>query len=340
MAIAYPIDPRGEHRVWRYGRDTMASLIAKGEIQVTRKNPKTGAYSLYHVKPIDAEEAERRKPRTVWWHPSHDAGAHGSSLLNLMLGERAAFPFPKSVYAVRDCLKLIVGNRPNALILDFFAGSGTTMHATCLLNAEDGGHRRSVIITNNEVEDTIAKSLQKEGHFRGDPTFEQHGIFEAVTMPRVTTTITGVRPDGSPVPANKTYAHLDNRPMAEGFAENVEFFRVDYLDPDDVDLGGQFAAIFPSLWLAAGGVGSRPKLQDADMLVPPGMPYAVLFREERFRRFLKALTGRADLTHVWLVTDSEDAFAEMRSMLDPRLKVSMLYRDYLRNFKINTRQNL
>lgn len=340
VAVAYPIDPRGEHRVWRYGRDTMKRLIAKGEIQVTRKNPKTGTYSLYHVKPIDAAEAERRKPRTVWWHPSHDAGAHGSSLLNLMLGERAAFPFPKSVYAVRDCLKLVVGNRPNALILDFFAGSGTTTHATFLLNAEDGGSRRSVIITNNEVEESVARKLQKDGVARGDAAYEQYGIFEAVTVPRVKTAITGIRPDGSPIPPDKVYAHLDGRPMAGGLAESVEFFRVDYLDPDDVDLGGQFAAIFPSLWLAAGGIGVRPKLEDEDMLVAPGAPYAVLFREQRFKRFLKVVTGRTDLTHVWLVTDSEDAFAEMRAMLDPHLKVSMLYRDYLRNFKINTRQNL
>lgn len=337
----YPIDSRGEHRVWRYGRDTMTSLISQGEIKVGRYNSERDTYSLYHLKPIAAAEAEQRKPRTVWWHPSHDAGAHGSSLLNTMLGERAAFPFPKSLYAVRDCLKLIVKDRPEALIVDFFGGSGTALHATCLLNAEDNGSRRCIIVTNNEVDDATAGRLHKTGIFRSDPLFEKHGIFEAVTVPRCTTAITGIRPDGTPLPGDKLYTHLDNRRMVDGFEENIEFFRIDYLDPDEVDLGTQFGAISPSLWLAAGGIGDREEASsDGDMLLPSSSPYAVLFREERFSSFRRALEKRMDISHVWIVTDSEDAFAEMRSALSPRLVTSMLYRDYLRNFIINTRQNL
>jgi adenine-specific DNA-methyltransferase len=135
----YPIDARGRHRVWRYGRDTMTRLIEQGEIVVTGRNRKTGTYSLYHYKSVAREDAERRRPRTVWWHSSHDAGAHGASLLNDFLGQRSLFPFPKSVFAVADCLRLVTEARPNALIVDAFAGSGTTFHATCLLNSEDGG---------------------------------------------------------------------------------------------------------------------------------------------------------------------------------------------------------
>ena len=75
------------------------------------------------------------------------------------------------------------------------------------------------------------------------------------------------------------------------------------------------------------------------MLLPTGHTYAVLFQEEKFRKFSKDLEARPDITHVWIVTDSEDAFAEMRSALPARLETSMLYRDYLRNFKINTRQS-
>lgn len=121
----------------------------------------------------------------------------------------------------------------------------------------------------------------------------------------------------------------------------MEFFRLDYLDPDDVDLGTQFDAIFPSLWLAAGGQGARPPVKPTiDMLVPDRVPYAILFREDKLRSFLKTIQKRSDLTHVWIVTDSEDAFAEMRADVDPRLITSMLYRDYLRTFRINTRANL
>lgn len=134
----YPIDAYGRHRVWRYGRDTMTRLIEQGEILVTGRNRKTGTYSLYHYKPVAREDAERRRPRTVWWHSSHDAGAHGASLLNDFLGQRSLFPFPKSVYAVADCLRLVTEARPNALIVDVFAGSGTTFHATCFLNSDSG----------------------------------------------------------------------------------------------------------------------------------------------------------------------------------------------------------
>ena len=123
--------------------------------------------------------------------------------------------------------------------------------------------------------------------------------------------------------------------------ENVEFFQIDYLDPDDVDLGNQFDAILPALWLASGGIGQRePGVNRKGFSIPTHSRYGILFRESRFRQFKDALAKRPDVTHVWLVTDSQEAFVEMRSALPRGLKVSMLYRDYLRNFRINTRQTL
>lgn len=206
-----------------------------------------------------------------------------------------------------------------------------------LLNADDGGSRRCVLVTNNEVEGEVATQLRKQGLSRGDKDYEARGVFEVVTRPRCEAVITGLRPDGTKVPGE----HLDGRPYSKGFEENLEFFRIDYINPDDVDLGHEFEAIFPALWLAAQGVGKRPKVPtECDMLVSPKAPYAFLFREEKFRTFNKAIAGRPDITHVWLVTDSEDAFAEMRSALPRRLTTSMLYRDYLRNFRINTRHNI
>jgi adenine-specific DNA-methyltransferase len=271
----YPIDRNGRHRVWRYGRSTMARLVHASEIRA-RWNEQLGIWSLLHLKPISKEEAERRKPRTVWWHPTHDAGAHGSTLLNKILGERSLFPFPKSVYAVLDCLRLVVESRPKALVLDFFAGSGTTLHALALMNASDGGNRRCILVTNNEVDEATAQRLNGAGVYRGDEEFERHGIFQQVTRPRSEAIITGRRPDGSALPDN----YVDGRPLANGFDENVEFFETQYLDPQDVDLGRQFDAILPALWLAAGGVGDRE--QDASskhFSMPPSSTYAVLFRE-------------------------------------------------------------
>jgi adenine-specific DNA-methyltransferase len=329
----WPIDSEGRHRCWGFIPSSMQRMIDDGNVFVGRYHPQRDDWTINYRIP----KKNTRKLKTVWWEKSHDAGTHGTELLKKLLGQPGLFPFPKSVYAVRDCLAAVVRDRPNALILDFFAGSGTTFHATCLLNVQDSGARRCILVTNNEVEEKTARLLQRQNLYPGDRDYERHGIFAQATRPRCEAVVTGKRPDGNKIVG----AHVDGRPFSQGFEENVEFFRVDYLDPDDVDLGNQFDTIFPSLWLAAAGIGDRSKVaKSSDMLVPPGAKYAVLFREEKFRRFTRALEARPDITHVWIVTDSEDAFAEMRSALPARLIASMLYRDYLRNFRINTRHNL
>ena len=65
-------------------------------------------------------------------------------MLNAIIGSR--FKFPKSIYAVHDTLRFFVADKPNALIVDFFAGSGTTLHAVNLLNKEDGGKRKFIMV--------------------------------------------------------------------------------------------------------------------------------------------------------------------------------------------------
>lgn len=313
-----------------YLGDAMRRRIQEGDIVVTGRDPVNGAVNVEYAN------ATSTVAKTVWNRSTHRAGEYGSRVLSDFLGERR-FPFPKSLYTVADTLRVAMGDNPDALVVDFFAGSGTTLHATALLNHEDGGRRRSIVVTNNEVEETLANKLRADGYRPGDPEFEQHGIFAAVMRPRCEAVVTGVRPDGKPVEGK----YLNGRPYEEGLPENVEFYRLDYLDPDEVDLGLQFEAILPALWMAAGGVGNREKPEEGQAFsMPEGSTYGVLFRESRFRQFSEALEGQPDVTHVWLVTDSEEAYAEMRSALPNRLSVSMLYRDYLRNFKINTERNL
>jgi adenine-specific DNA-methyltransferase len=314
-------------------KDGEFAKIERGEFSVTGKRPDGSLI----VDDIDAGRVQA-VPGTQWRISSHDATQYGSRLLADLLPDRK-FPFPKSLYAVEDALRFFVQDKPNALIMDFFGGSGTTTHAVARLNKQDGGRRRSILVTNNEVSADETESLRQKGLRPGDPKWEALGIFEHITRPRLTAAITGKTPDGKPVAG--TYKFTDEFPMDEGFAENIEFFRLDYLDPDEVDLGTQFDAILPSLWLAAGGIGPRKQVaKSSGFYIPTDSPYAVLFQEESFRKFRKELDGRKDITHVWIVTDSEDAFAEMRSALPSRLATSMLYRDYLRNFRINTRHNL
>lgn len=359
--VAWPLRRDGKLGIWRVDAGRLTWLNERGYVFVSARDEARGTWTIKYLMEgtVDAIEAglidvtgygergdvqvqvsERRgkTAKTMWYRGRHVAGgAGGTHLLNVLLGERNLFPFPKSVYAVRDCLEVAVGDRTDALILDFFAGSGTTLHATCMLNARDGGQRRSVIVTNNEVNPETTRRLNRQGHYRGDPEFEASGIFEGVTLPRCAAAIAGHGSGGSTLEGT----YLDGKPIGDGYDENVEFFKLGYLDPDDVDLGHQFEAILPSLWLAAGGIGTRevPK-PTAHFSIPKGSTYGVLFRESRFRQFREAIAKRPDVTHVWLVTDSEEAFAEMAASLPNRLHLSMLYRDFLRNFRINTDRNL
>jgi adenine-specific DNA-methyltransferase len=272
------------------------------------------------------------RPTTAWRETKHDAGAHGTGILNQLVPGQE-FSYPKSIYTVEDTLRLFIGDKPEALVLDYFAGSGTTAHAVFRINQQDGGRRRCILVTNNEVDDKTARRLHKQGLYVGDPEFDGHGIFEAVTRPRVAAAITGTTSEGKFAGGE----YLDGRPLSEGFEENCAFFRLDYLEPDDVELGRQFAVIVPILWLASGGIGPQPDPSPTQgYLLPAASPFAVLLRESAFRRFATALDKRPDVTHTWLVTDSERAFADLRSALPGDRKVGMLYRDYLRNFAINT----
>ena len=156
-----------------------------------------------------------------------------------------------------DALAAVVRTRPDAVILDFFAGSGTTVQATCMLNAIDGGNRRAIVVTNNEVGDKAATRLANQGIDPGSPRYEKHGIAEAVTWPRIKAVITGQRPDRRKLIGS----YLDGRPMREGFEENAVYSKLNFLDPAEVSRGEKFEAILPILWLFAGArrVGDRQR---------------------------------------------------------------------------------
>ena len=91
-------------------------------------------------------------PSTQWRISTHDASRNGTNLLTSILGDKR-FSFPKSLYAVKDTIHFVLADKKDALVLDFFAGSGTTLHAVNLLNSIDGGSRRCILVTNNEVSD-------------------------------------------------------------------------------------------------------------------------------------------------------------------------------------------
>jgi len=322
----------GKGSVWYLGR-AARQKIESGEITVTGRD----AAGAVIVRPTEIGPAGRRTtvPKTVWNRPTHHAGWHGSALVSALLPGRD-FPFPKSLYAVEDCLRIAVGANTNALVLDFFAGSGTTAHAVARLNAEDGGKRRCILVTNNEVSVSESAELARQGLKSGDPDWDARGIFHHITRPRVTAAVTGLTPAGDEVPG--TYA--DGQPIAEGLPENVEYFELTYEDPDLVSLGRKFQAVAPLLWLKAGGGGGRIEQPTTTWALTQDAHYGVLFDTDQWRGFVDEVAKRADLTHAFIVTDSEATFQQILSELPSNIGCTQLYEDYLRTFQINTKGRL
>ena len=330
----WPVDEDGDERVWCFEPTRMAAEIKRGNIKIGRFNPKRNTYAV-NVRRV-RRTTQRFRERTIWWEKAYDSGSSGTNVLKRLLGASGMFEFPKSVYAVRDVLACILANRPDAVVLDFFGGSGTTLHATSLLNAVDGGQRRCILVTNNEVNDDLASKLVAEGHFRGDPEYEAMGICRRVTIPRVVAALSGRRVDGTVVPGK--YKWAGQRPFADGFPENAAFYDLVYEDPDQIEVGERFADVLPTLWLTAGAVGDPSSLKAGPRwFLSDDRPFAVLLDEDYFFEFAGKIEQHSGLTHVWLVTDSEAAFGRMRSQVSGDFKVGLLYRDYLRSFRINVK---
>jgi len=133
----WPIDVKGFERKWRYARQSVEAI--KSILRV--KKTKTG---------FDIEIGKDYGiVRTVWQESKYDASEYGTKLIQDLVPS-TSFDFPKSVFNTYDCLEPIIAQRENAIVLDYFAGSGTTGHAVMLINKEYGGNRRFILCTNNE----------------------------------------------------------------------------------------------------------------------------------------------------------------------------------------------
>jgi adenine-specific DNA-methyltransferase len=322
----YPIGKDGKERVWRYTRSSMIQHIHNGDIVCTPN------LSLQVIKRRDTKY---ESVVSVWTDTKYNAGTSGTAILQQIFYPNNRFPYPKSLYSVLDCIKYSTLHKPNALIVDFFAGSGTTLHAVNLLNVEDGGQRRCILVTNNEVSDKEAKKLKKDGFKPGDLEWERLGIARYVTWPRTLCSIKGEDINGEPLKGN--YLESD-RPMADGFQSNAIYFKLGFLDKTSIALGRQFKELLSVLWMKAGAIGACPQLEGEDipkMLILPDNHFAVLTDEKDFPEFFEQVKAAANIETVFIVTDSEAGYREMAAKLQVKTSYQ-LYRDYLDNFRINT----
>lgn len=353
----WPIRQNGDEGNWQVSRTSLLDLKEKGYLRLGRFNER-GTIAIDYLKRGEIEKVEsgvfkitgyneagfiivddsEYRPKFVpgcqWNIPLHDATQNGKKLLTKFLPE-TGFAYPKSLYAVADVLNFYISGKKNSLILDFFAGSGTTLHAVNLLNAVDGGHRRCILVTNNEVSDAEAKSLTAQGFRPGDREWNELGIARSVTWPRTVHSILGKDTHGNLVEGE--YSGYDLK-MGDGFKANVVFYQLGFLDKNAVALGRQFKELLPLLWLKSGAFSKCPQIDEVPkMLMLPDNKFAVLVDETYFAEFEGEILNHPEIQTVYIVTDSEAGYREMIAAF-PGKDTYQLYRDYLDNFRINNRR--
>lgn len=223
-----------------------------------------------------------------------------------------------------------MNEKRDSIILDFFAGSGTTAHAVMRLNRQDGGHRQCILVTNNEVAADEQAALLRQGLRPGDPDWEQWGICDYITKPRVQAAITGRTPEGEPIKGD--YKFTDEFPMSEGFEENAEFFTLSYETPVAVSHGLAFQRIAPLLWLRAGSQGRRiDRLPDEGWEVVER--YGLLTDLDKAAAFRKAVAKVEGLRIAYIVTDDERRFQSVVRGLPTTVEPVRLHESYLANFR-------
>lgn len=350
----FPVRPDGTEMNWEYSDSTFDQWWPKGYIRANGVKAEPQKYIIQHLPNKVRKEisdgtvqvegnradgsviakysgASTKTVTTQWAFTSHSAEHGGTGVLKALIPSRR-FPYPKSLYAVEDCLRLFIKDKPNAVVLDFFSGSGTTSHAVMRLNRQDDGRRQSISITNNEVAADEIRQLRARGLRPGDTEWEMHGICEYITKPRVAAAITGKTPDGMSVSGD--YKFIDEFPISEGFEENAEFFTLTYEAKNAVNHNLAFGRIAPLLWLRAGACGSR-----IDKLPPAGWAladtYGLLVDVDEASTFIKAANKASDLRVVYIVTDDDRRFQAISKRLPNCTEPIRLYEAYLTNFSFS-----
>lgn len=171
--------------------------------------------------------------------------------------------------------------------------------------------------------------LRKKTMRPGDPEWEQWGICDYITKPRIQAAITGLTPEGQPI--DDDYKFADEFPMNEGFEENAEFFTLTYETPVSVNHNRAFARIAPLLWLRAGSRGRRiDKLPEVGWEVADA--YGLLVDVDVATPFCKAINKAEDLRVAFIVTDDDRRFQAIARRFSDGVEPVRLYESYLTNF--------
>lgn len=173
-------------------------------------------------------------------------------------------------------------------------------------------------------------ALRKKRLRPGDPDWEQWGICDYVTKPRIKAAISGKTPQGKPIKGD--YKFTDEFPMSEGFEESAEFFTLTYETPLAVSHNRAFQRIAPLLWMRAGSKGARINA------IPPGGwevadTYGLLTNLDKSTAFCKRVASKDGVRVAFIVTDDDRRFQSVVRHLPDSVEPVRLYESYLNNFR-------
>jgi adenine-specific DNA-methyltransferase len=327
----WPLKSDGSEGNWRASSEYLRQLAKKGFVRVAEYRPGEGRGTIWYlgksaIQKIETgeilisgrdsqgavivtpnpEAAHGRKTvaKTVWNRSTHHAGWHGTNLVGAVLPGKT-FPFPKSLYSVVDTLRLTVGQKPNGLVLDFFAGSGTTLNAVNLLNATDGGRRRCILVTNNEVSADEAAALSARALQPGDAAWESLGICRSVTWPRNKYTILGRRDDGTALSSDYYTGRNVERERGR------RFIQVGFVDPATLESSAKKRQLVALIDALPQTLVKEP----CPFIVSEEHKASVLFDPSKADDWLEALDGHDHITDFYIVTPLKRLFDQLKAQV-------------------------
>lgn len=289
MFYVYPIDPKGIERKWRYARQSVEEVA-----HMLRCKKRNGGYEIEIGKDYGIL-------RTVWQDSRYDSNEYGTKIVHTLVPNNH-FDFPKSIWNTYDCIAPILYSKKDAIVLDFFAGSGTTAHSLLLLNKEDGGNRKFILCTNNDNGNKIA---------------------EQICWPRVQKVITG----------HKSY------PDITGISANLKYFKTDFVsaDPSDNNKVKLTKQVTEMLCIKEGTFEVVRDSEDLKIFKNSKHYTGIIFNQAvipAFKKAIKDLNGKFSV-YVFSLGDEtfDDEFSDMKQKINVVTIPEAILKVYRRIFK-------
>lgn len=353
----WPIREDGTEMIWTLKDTTFDKMMEKGYVKIGTVDisKKQKAIIKYLTKgvvkaiedgDVVLEEQENGSfeyvhktkkviESTVLNHPKYIANTGGSGLIANIVGDRR-FPYPKSLYYIEDLMGLFVRDKKDAIILDFFAGSGTTAHAVMRLNQEDNGNRKSISVTVNSLSEKEEKGFNKKGILPRDKDWQDIGIADYVTFPRLKAAVTGKTAKSNYIePIKGDYKYNRQAKMSDGIEANVTHYELTYNKKDLVENNYIYDEIAPLLMMKSGQLGD---VTDKETIDTRGYQvtktHGVIADVKCVEEFAEAIdkqiqeNNESIFTHVFVLTNDNLQYQTIAKRF-PELKVEKLYETYI-----------